>query len=152
ARLAIGALGGELVQAFFLLVVLLLREGIDLAEGLPPSLEALDPLRQLLSIVALGRLGGRPLEPSPRLVGFGFDPRTLDVDGAQPFPGFCGSASCVDLCGPEPSQLLRERAGARAARIGTRSKRRLEAIVRDSFERLDEPRGEPCKCHGEGIT
>src|SRR5215218_9119658 len=56
ARLEVGALIGQLCQALLLALVLLLRERVDLAERFPAALEPLDTRRELLPVVALGRL------------------------------------------------------------------------------------------------
>ncbi len=79
ALLEIGALRRELDEPLLLLVVLLLRQRVDLPERLAAALEPLDPIRQVLAVVTLRGVGGSGLEPAPRLVGLGVDPRPLDV-------------------------------------------------------------------------
>jgi hypothetical protein len=92
------------------------------------------------------------LEPTLRLVGLGLDACALDVDRAQPLPGLRGGPACVDLLGPEPAKLVRQRCGPRRARIGAGAKPRLERIVGDTFQRLDEPSREARNGHGDGIA
>jgi len=93
ARLEVGALVGELGEPLPLALVLLLGERVDLAERLPAALEPLDPLRELVAVVALGRLGGSRFEPAARFVGLGLDARSFDVDCAEPLAGFCRRAA-----------------------------------------------------------
>ncbi len=97
------------------------------------------PRRQSLAVVSLGGLRACGFEPSARLVGLRLDPCTLDVDAAQSLGGLGGGAAGVDLFGAEPAQLLGESPGPCGPRICARTERRLEAIVRHSFERRDEP-------------
>src|SRR5205823_6270185 len=72
ALLEILALRRELLEARLLDVVLLLCEWVDLAERLAAALEALRPLGELVTVVALGTVvGAGVLEPAPGLVGLG---------------------------------------------------------------------------------
>jgi hypothetical protein len=82
ARLEIGPLGGELLEANLLGLVFLVRERVDLAERLATALEPLDRGQELLSVVALGRLVRVCLVEAPaRLVGLCLEARGLDLDG-----------------------------------------------------------------------
>src|SRR6185312_16610036 len=92
------------------------------------------------------------LEAAARLVGFRFDAGALDVDGAQALACLGRGATCIDFLGAEPAQLFSERSGSRRARVGACAQRRLEAIVSDSFERLDELRGQSCERNRERIA
>jgi len=70
ARLEVGPLRRELVEALLLGLVLLLRERVDLAERLAAALEPLDRVRELVAVVAFGRrVRVRMLEPAAGLLG-----------------------------------------------------------------------------------
>src|SRR5207302_439307 len=115
------ALRREVDQPFLLALVLLLGERIDLAEGLTAPLEALDPLRQLVTVVALGRIGPGFAEPAASLVGLGVEAGPLDVEDVEPLGGLgCGPAE-VDLGGAEPAELVGQLAGAGRASVSART-------------------------------
>ena len=107
ALLQVGALDGELLEALLLGVVLLLRERVDLAELLAALLVARELLRELVAVVALGRLGPGRLEAAPRLVALRVGPRELDVDRGELLAGSRRRLAQLDLLGAEPAQRRR---------------------------------------------
>ena len=136
ARFEVRPLRRELDQALLLLVVLLLRERIDLTERLAPALVAFDLVRELVSVVAFRRLGLGRLETAPRLVCLRFDARALHVDRAEPLARLRGQATDLDLVGPETAELVGECARPRRACVGSCAQRCFEAVVTDFLERL----------------
>jgi fructose-1,6-bisphosphatase/inositol monophosphatase family enzyme len=76
----------------------------------------------------------------------------LDAGGRDALGGLARAAAELCLARSEPAQLLRERARAHRARVGTRAQRRLEAIVRDACKRFDEPCRDPREGDGDRIT
>ena len=119
------------VEALLLRLVLLARERIDLAERVAPRLEPLDALRELVAVVALGRLD-RPggLEPARGLGDLGVEPRELDLRRRDCGARLLELAPELHLRRAERPQLLAELARARRARVDARAERRLEAARR----------------------
>ncbi len=145
ALLEVGALRCELVEPRLLGVVLLLRERVHLAERLAAALEPVDPLGELVAVVALGGLVGiRVLEAAARFVGLRLDPGDLDVDrGLRARTRADSSCRSSTSAAPSrrsssPSSPVRVRAG-----VDARAKRRLEArgCGGGRGERLVEPLG-----------
>jgi hypothetical protein len=152
ALLEVGALRRKLDETLFLLVVLLLRERVDLAQRLTAPLEALNAFGELVAVVSFCRIGVGSLESAACFVGLGFDSGTLDIDRAQALACLgCGTA-CIDLFGAQAAQLFCERSRARRAGIGARTQRRLEAFVAASLEILDELRSESRQRHRQRIA
>ena len=126
-RLCSRSLRCELLEAYLLAVVLLLRERVHLAERLAPALEALRPLGELVAVVAFGTVvGAGVLEPAPGLVGLGLDARDLDVDCRHARGGVRQCLPQLDLSRAEPAQFVAEMTGARSTRVDVCAKRRLE--------------------------
>src|SRR5689334_18881578 len=98
-------------------LVLLLRERVDAAELLPPTLEA-DELRLQLLPFALDRLGPRLCEASPRVRRLGVDPRELDLDSRRALARRRRLVPQVCLRRAEPPELSGEL--CRAARLRLR--------------------------------
>ncbi len=149
ARFEILALSDELGEALLLALVLLLRERVDLAEGFAAALEPLDPRRQLLAVVAFGRLRAGVLEPAPRLRGLGVEPRTVDVDGRPPLARLCGRPPGLGFLRAEPPELRGELACACRARIHPGLQRSLEPPSR--LGRPRERRGQALPEDGQGL-
>src|SRR6266516_3813183 len=149
ARLEVGALGHELGEALLLALVLLLRERVDLAEGFAAALEPLDPRRQLLAVVAFGRLRAGVLEPAPRLRGLGVEPRTVDVDRGPPLARLGCSPASFGFRRAEPSQLRRKLAGPCRAGVHPGLQRGLKPSSR--LGRPRERRGQALPEDGQGL-
>src|SRR5215208_5003515 len=126
ALLEILALRDQLVDALLLALVLLLGEGIDLAERLPPPAELIQRLPELFAVVSLGGLGCGCFEPACRLAALGRNGRELDVDRPGAFPGFAGFAPEVRLGCSELPELGGQLARPCAAGIGARTERRFQ--------------------------
>ena len=71
APLQVLALRLQLREPLLLGLVLLFRERVDLPQRLVPAPQALEPLAELLAVVALRRFRAGRLEPTPRLLGLG---------------------------------------------------------------------------------
>src|SRR4029079_12715432 len=152
ARLEVRPLRRELGQALLLLVVLLLRERIDLTKRFAPTLVAFDLVRELVSVVALRRLGLGRLETAPRLVCSRFAARALYVDCAKPLACLRGQTTDLDLVGPETAELVGECARSRRACVSSCAQRRFAGVITDFLECEYEPLGELCERDGHGIV
>src|SRR5207245_1110877 len=104
ALLEVGALHRELLEPDLLRLVLLLRQRVDLAELLAPLLVALEPVGELVAILALRRLLAGCLEPPLRLVALRVGARQLDVDRREALTGLGGLLAQLDLLRAEPTQ------------------------------------------------
>ena len=148
AVLEVDALRGELLEAHLLGLVLLLRERIDGAERLAAALEALDRRGERVAVFSLGRfVGARGLAAAARFVGFGAEPRGLDLDGGGGLGHRGELLANLDLGGAELAELCAE--------LGRRSgvsfaERRLEARGGD-VERAHEALGERDHARRAGI-
>src|SRR5204862_7794003 len=121
------ALRGQLLEPRLLRVVLLLRERVHLAERLPPALQPLGTLRELVAVVALGALvRPRMVETAPRLVRLRLDARDLDLDRRDACRSVRQRLPQLDFGRAEPTQLLSEPAGAGASGVDACAQRRLE--------------------------
>ena len=129
ALLEVDALRGELLETHLLGLVLLLRERIDRAERLAAALEALDRRGERVAIVSFRRLvraGG--LEAAARFVGFGAEPRGLDLDAGGGLRHRGELLAQLDLGGAELAELCAELGcGSRVSF----AERRLEALGGD---------------------
>ncbi len=135
-------MGRELLETLLLLLVLLLRKRIHLAQGLPAGIEPLCPGGELDAIVALSRLVGAGIgEAAPGLLGLGVEAGQLDLDVRCTLGCLIRLLAHLDLGCAEPAQLLAEPGGALRARIDTRPHGRLEP--RREQTRTFEPRAEP---------
>ena len=141
ARFEVRALRRELDEPLLLLLVLLLRERVDLAERLAAALEPLDALGELVAVVAFGRLGAGRFEPAARLVRLGLDARALDVDRAEPLGGLGGRRA-----GARPRPRRAAAAPPRARPCASRPRRRAPAAApRSGRPRRRRARDEPCR-------
>ena len=104
------------------------RAGLTCPSVRAARLEPLDARRELVAIVALGRLDGAcRLEAARRLGDVGVDPRDLDLGGRHRRARLLELAPKGHLGRAETSQLLAELAGTRRACVDARAKRSLEA-------------------------
>ena len=134
----------QVVEPLLLRLVLLARERIDLAERRAARLEPLDARRELVAVVALGRLDvARGLEP-PRRVGASRRRSARSRPRPPSTAALASSSSCrrLDLGRAERPQLLAELARPHGARVDARAERRLEARRRAPRRRdaVAEPR------------
>src|SRR5439155_10675627 len=128
ARLEIGPLDRQLLEALLLRLVLLLGERVDLPELLPPPLVASELLRQRLAILALGRLRVRGVEPPLRLVVLGVGARELDIDRGQPLARPGRALSQLELVGAESAERRAELGRVRRLCLRAAAHRRLEPL------------------------
>ncbi len=104
ALLEVGTLRRELVEALLLCLVLLLGQRVDLAELLAAALQAVEPRRELVTVVALRRLRSGGVEPPLGLLAVGVDPRQLDLEGARALGSGREQPTELDLFGAETAQ------------------------------------------------
>ena len=126
-----------------LTVVLLLRERVDAAERLPPALEPLERRLQLFAR-AFGCVLTRLAEAAPRLRGLGIQPSELDLDLRDRRRGLVGLPPQLGLARGEVSEPGGQRRGERAAGIGARGERLLDArgLADGARELVAEPLAE----------
>ena len=151
APLQVLPLRRQLGETRLLLVVLLLRERVHLAQRFAPPLEPLDLLRQLVALVALGGWSACRLQSATRLLSLRLDTRALDLDRAQPLARFRGLAPSLDLGRAEAAQLVGELTGARRADVCARPQRSFELFRDGDVERRDEPLGQACEPLGRAV-
>src|SRR5215831_11654282 len=129
--------------------MLLLREGIHLAESIAAPLEALDLRGQLLAVLAFRGVGSSFLEPPPRLGRFRLEAGPLDVDGRSALACFGRCAPGLGFLGTEPPELRRKLTRTRGARVDASLERRLEPP--SSLARPRERRGQALREDGQGL-
>ena len=106
-------------------------------------LEPLGAHRELVALVALGRLGGGLFEPAAGVGRLGLDPGQLDLDLRRALRGLLGALPQLDLGCTELSQRCPQLARAGGACVDARPERRLEALrcLDGRSQRLAEPLG-----------
>src|SRR5262249_44704493 len=119
-------------------------EGVHHAEPGAPRLEAFAAGRQLVAVVALGRLdrsGG--VEPATGILGLAVDPRELDLGRGEPLARLLELLSELDLRRAEPTEPLAEVLRPERAGVDADTERRVEtrASAPGELERVREARG-----------
>src|SRR5207245_10725463 len=106
ALLEVPSLRRELGEPRLLLVVLLLRERVDLAHPFAPALEPLDLVGELVAVVAHGGRSSRGLQPPAPCLRLRFDASTVDLNGAQPRAGLRCLPPCFHFRCAETAPLV----------------------------------------------